>query len=170
MGADRLRTEARLSPIDKKLFWRRQFLNPYAFESAPAALRALVELSSSPGSRLSPMNQQIRAFGKANTGHQLIRVPPIFGGNDDRSCVLNHIRWIDAFPRSNSSSPLSILEDFASFDCKLLTESQRGTGPSLKGKLAKRTPRSLKRRPRGLAPERPMMAAFVRYVLRSTRR
>jgi hypothetical protein len=65
-----------LSPIDKKLFWRRQFLNPYAFESAPAALRALVELSSSPGSRLSPMNQQIRAFGKANTGHQLVRVPP----------------------------------------------------------------------------------------------
>jgi hypothetical protein len=76
MGADRLRTEARLSPIDKKLFWRRQFLNPYAFESAPAVLRALVELSSSPGSRLSPMNQQIRAFGKANTGHQLVRVPP----------------------------------------------------------------------------------------------
>ncbi|MBY5842342.1 type II toxin-antitoxin system HipA family toxin [Rhizobium ruizarguesonis] len=36
-------TEARLSPIDKKLFWRRQFLNPYAFEGAPAALRALVE-------------------------------------------------------------------------------------------------------------------------------
>ena len=36
-------TEARLSPVDKKLFWRRQFLNPYAFEGAPAALRALVE-------------------------------------------------------------------------------------------------------------------------------
>jgi serine/threonine-protein kinase HipA len=35
--------EARLSPVDKKLFWRRQFLNPYAFEGAPAALRALVE-------------------------------------------------------------------------------------------------------------------------------
>ncbi|MBZ9603161.1 type II toxin-antitoxin system HipA family toxin [Phyllobacterium chamaecytisi] len=35
--------EAQLSPVDKKLFWRRQFLNPYAFEGAPAALRALVE-------------------------------------------------------------------------------------------------------------------------------
>ncbi|TAW40616.1 hypothetical protein ELI17_29730 (plasmid) [Rhizobium ruizarguesonis] len=43
MGADRFRTEARLSPVDKKLFWRRQFLNPCAFEHAPAALRALVE-------------------------------------------------------------------------------------------------------------------------------
>lgn len=116
------------------------------------------------------MNQQIRAFGKANTGHQLIRVPPIISSNDDRSSILNHIRWIDAFPRSNSSRPLSILEDFGSFDCKLLTEGLRVWDPPLKGKLAKRTPRSSKRRPRGLAPERPMMAAFVRYALRSTRR
>jgi hypothetical protein len=74
-------------------------------------------------------------------------VPPIIGSNDDRSCILNHIRSIDGFPRSNPSSPLSILEDFGSFNCKLLTESLRGTGPPLKGKLAKRTPRSLKRRP-----------------------
>ena len=35
--------EARLSPVDKKLFWRRQFLNPYALEGAPAALPALIE-------------------------------------------------------------------------------------------------------------------------------
>ncbi|MBY5635262.1 hypothetical protein GFL91_14555 [Rhizobium leguminosarum bv. viciae] len=36
-------TETRLSPVDKELFWRRQFLNPYAFEGARAALRALVD-------------------------------------------------------------------------------------------------------------------------------
>jgi serine/threonine-protein kinase HipA len=40
---DAICEEARLSPIDKKLFWRRQFLNPYAFEGAPAALKALVD-------------------------------------------------------------------------------------------------------------------------------
>lgn len=34
-----------------------------------------------PGSRPSPMNQEIRAFGKANTGHQFVGVPPIFDGN-----------------------------------------------------------------------------------------
>lgn len=112
----------------------------------------------------------VMEFGKANTGHQLIGVPSMFGGNDDRSCVFNHIRWIDAFPRSNSSNSLSILEEFGSFNCNLSTESLRGTGPSLKGKLAKRTPRSLKRRPRGLASGRRVMAAFVRYALRSTRR
>jgi serine/threonine-protein kinase HipA len=34
--------EASLSAVDKQLFWRRQFLNPYAFEGAPAAVQALV--------------------------------------------------------------------------------------------------------------------------------
>ncbi|APO66178.1 HipA-like protein [Rhizobium gallicum] len=34
--------EAGLSQVDKQLFWRRQFLNPFAFEGAPAALKALV--------------------------------------------------------------------------------------------------------------------------------
>ena len=34
--------EAGLNSVDKQLFWRRQFLNPYAFENAPAGLQALV--------------------------------------------------------------------------------------------------------------------------------
>jgi hypothetical protein len=29
--------------VDRDLFWRRQFLNPFAFEGAPEALSALVE-------------------------------------------------------------------------------------------------------------------------------
>ena len=35
-------TEARLSEVDRRLLWRRQFLNPFAFEGAPPALAALV--------------------------------------------------------------------------------------------------------------------------------
>jgi serine/threonine-protein kinase HipA len=35
--------EAGLSAVEKKLFWRRQFLNPFAFDGAPDSLRALVE-------------------------------------------------------------------------------------------------------------------------------
>lgn len=35
--------EAALSTVDRDLFWRRQFLNPFAFEGAPEALSALVE-------------------------------------------------------------------------------------------------------------------------------
>ena len=34
--------EAHLSEVDRGLLWRRQFLNPFAFEGAPAALLALV--------------------------------------------------------------------------------------------------------------------------------
>ena len=34
--------EARLSEVDRKLLWRRQFLNPFAFEGTPPALAALV--------------------------------------------------------------------------------------------------------------------------------
>ena len=34
--------DAGLSEIDKRLLWRRQFLNPYCFEGAPVRLRALV--------------------------------------------------------------------------------------------------------------------------------
>lgn len=33
--------EAELSEVDRRLFWRRQFLNPYAFEGAPARIRSL---------------------------------------------------------------------------------------------------------------------------------
>ena len=33
--------EASLSEIDRGTLWRRQFLNPYAFEGAPADLAAL---------------------------------------------------------------------------------------------------------------------------------
>lgn len=35
--------EARLSEVDKNLFWRRQFLNPYAFEDAPKDIAGLVD-------------------------------------------------------------------------------------------------------------------------------
>jgi serine/threonine-protein kinase HipA len=35
--------EAGLSEIDRQLFWRRQFLNPFAFERAPPAIARLVE-------------------------------------------------------------------------------------------------------------------------------
>lgn len=35
--------EAALSTVDRDLFWRRQFLNPFAFEGAPEALSALLE-------------------------------------------------------------------------------------------------------------------------------
>ena len=40
---DRICDEADLSPIDRSLLWRRQFLNPYAFEGAPEGFAALVE-------------------------------------------------------------------------------------------------------------------------------
>jgi len=30
---DRVCDEARLGSVDKKLFWKRQFLNPYAFNN-----------------------------------------------------------------------------------------------------------------------------------------
>jgi serine/threonine-protein kinase HipA len=35
--------EAKLSEVDKNLFWRRQFLNPYAFIDAPEEIARLVE-------------------------------------------------------------------------------------------------------------------------------
>lgn len=35
--------EAGLSEVDRNLLWRRQFLNPFAFEGAPPSLRALVQ-------------------------------------------------------------------------------------------------------------------------------
>ena len=35
--------EAKLSEVDKNLFWRRQFLNPYAFREAPKEIASLVE-------------------------------------------------------------------------------------------------------------------------------
>jgi len=35
--------EARLSVVDRQLFWRRQFLNPFAFEGAPPEIAKLVE-------------------------------------------------------------------------------------------------------------------------------
>ena len=35
-------TEAQLGEVDRNLMWRRQFLNPFAFENAPPALAALV--------------------------------------------------------------------------------------------------------------------------------
>jgi serine/threonine-protein kinase HipA len=35
--------EAKVSEVDKNLFWRRQFLNPYAFRDAPTDIAALVE-------------------------------------------------------------------------------------------------------------------------------
>jgi serine/threonine-protein kinase HipA len=35
--------EARLSTVDRQLFWRRQFLNPFAFEGAPPEIAKLVE-------------------------------------------------------------------------------------------------------------------------------
>jgi serine/threonine-protein kinase HipA len=35
--------EAKLSEVDKNLFWRRQFLNPYAFIGAPEEIARLVE-------------------------------------------------------------------------------------------------------------------------------
>lgn len=34
--------EATLSVVDRELFWRRQFLNPFAFDGAPETLRNLV--------------------------------------------------------------------------------------------------------------------------------
>ena len=34
--------EAALATIDRDLFWHRQFLNPFAFEGAPEALREMV--------------------------------------------------------------------------------------------------------------------------------
>jgi serine/threonine-protein kinase HipA len=36
-------TDAKLSEVDKNLFWRRQFLNPYAFIEAPKDIASLVE-------------------------------------------------------------------------------------------------------------------------------
>ena len=36
-------TEAKLSEIDRKFLWRRQFLNAFAFEEAPPNLAALVD-------------------------------------------------------------------------------------------------------------------------------
>jgi serine/threonine-protein kinase HipA len=35
--------EAGLSVVDRQLFWRRQFLNPFAFEGAPSEIAKLVE-------------------------------------------------------------------------------------------------------------------------------
>jgi serine/threonine-protein kinase HipA len=35
--------EAQLSEVDRTLMWRRQFLNPFAFDDAPAALTALLQ-------------------------------------------------------------------------------------------------------------------------------
>ena len=35
--------EAGLSVVDRQLFWRRQFLNPFAFEGAPPEIAKLVE-------------------------------------------------------------------------------------------------------------------------------
>jgi serine/threonine-protein kinase HipA len=35
--------EAKLSEVDKNLFWRRQFLNPHAFVDAPKEIARLVE-------------------------------------------------------------------------------------------------------------------------------
>ena len=37
---DAVCTEARLSITDRRYFWRRQFLNPFAFEGLPASLQA----------------------------------------------------------------------------------------------------------------------------------
>ena len=34
--------EAALSEVDRNFFWRRQFLNPFAFEGAPQELAALL--------------------------------------------------------------------------------------------------------------------------------
>jgi len=34
--------QATLSEVDRNLFWRRQFLNPFAFENAPEELTSLV--------------------------------------------------------------------------------------------------------------------------------
>ncbi|CAB3788491.1 hypothetical protein LMG28614_02700 [Paraburkholderia ultramafica] len=36
-------TDAQLSEVDRNLMWRRQFLNPFAFEGAPPALAALLQ-------------------------------------------------------------------------------------------------------------------------------
>jgi serine/threonine-protein kinase HipA len=33
--------EATLSVVDRELFWRRQFLNPFAFDDAPETLNNL---------------------------------------------------------------------------------------------------------------------------------
>lgn len=35
--------EAELSPVDRQMFWRRQFLNPFAFDDAPAEIAALLD-------------------------------------------------------------------------------------------------------------------------------
>jgi serine/threonine-protein kinase HipA len=35
--------EAKLSEVDKNLFWRRQFLNPYAFRDAPKEITSLID-------------------------------------------------------------------------------------------------------------------------------
>ncbi len=35
--------EADLSEVDRRLLWRRQFLNPFAFQEAPSSLVDLVE-------------------------------------------------------------------------------------------------------------------------------
>jgi serine/threonine-protein kinase HipA len=40
---DPICAEAQLSEVDRNLMWRRQFLNPFVFESAPPALAALVQ-------------------------------------------------------------------------------------------------------------------------------
>ena len=39
---DAMCAEAALSEVDRNLFWRRQFLNPFAFEGAPEELAGLV--------------------------------------------------------------------------------------------------------------------------------
>ncbi|KXU91302.1 phosphatidylinositol kinase [Paraburkholderia monticola] len=40
---DAVCTDAQLSEVDRALMWRRQFLNPFAFEGAPPALAALLQ-------------------------------------------------------------------------------------------------------------------------------
>ena len=40
---DAVCADAQLSDVDRELMWRRQFLNPFAFEGAPPELAALVQ-------------------------------------------------------------------------------------------------------------------------------
>lgn len=42
---DRVCDEASLTPVDRKIFWGRQFLNPYAFEDLSGDARDLVEMA-----------------------------------------------------------------------------------------------------------------------------
>ncbi|MBB5416018.1 putative tellurite resistance protein B-like protein [Paraburkholderia atlantica] len=39
---DAVCADAQLSEVDRELMWRRQFLNPFAFEGAPAELAVLL--------------------------------------------------------------------------------------------------------------------------------